>query len=373
MTTRPVALIHDWLTGMRGGERCLEVFAELLPGAPILTLIHEPGSVSDCIEKHEIIASPLSRSRAARRNYRKLLPLLPWATRKLPAADYDVLVSLSHCAAKAATKRPGAKHISYCFTPARYLWDHADTYLRRSSAAVRAAARLLLPRLRQWDVDTAGGVDRFIAISEYVAERIRRIYGRDADIIYPPVDTSRFTIAADSDVRDHYLVVSALTPYKGVDLAIAACNATGKRLIVIGKGEDERRLHSLAGPTIEFRGWQPDHVVADEMATCRAFVLPCEEDFGITPLEAMASGRPVVALGRGGACETVTAATGVFFDEPSTESAVAALQTMDERHGDFDPVSLRAHAASFDLPVFRQRIAALLREEGVVLVPEGQP
>lgn len=361
-----VALVHDWLTGMRGGERCLQTFADLLPDAPILTLIHDPGSVSERIEKHQIITSPLSRSRATRKHYRKLLPLLPWATRKLPSRDYDVLVSLSHCAAKAAAKHDTGKHICYCFTPARYLWDHSETYLKRSSLTVRTAAKLWLPRLREWDVQAAASVDRFVAISDYIAERIKRIYGRDADVIYPPVEVRRFAPAPAEEVGDHLLIVSALTPYKGVDLAIEACNASGTRLVIIGKGEQEAQLRALAGPTIEFRGWLPDAQVAHEMARCRAFILPCEEDFGITPLEAMAAGRPVIALARGGACETVTDATGVFFPEAVTDALVTAIEELTRRQSEFDPEEQRARARAFDEPVFRQKVRTLLEAEGVL-------
>ncbi len=367
--TPPVALVHDWLTGMRGGERCLEVFADLLPDAPILTLVHEPGSVSERIERHSVRTSALSRLPWLRRHYRKLLPFFPYVTAGLPGDEYAALVSLSHCAAKAVQKRPGARHICYCFTPARYLWDHADTYLdpTRASWPVRLAARSFLPELRAWDRAAAKHVDRFIAISHYVAERIRRLYGRDSEVIYPPVDTERFTIAKGEAVGSHYLMVTALAPYKGVDLAIETFNRLGKPLVIIGRGQHERRLKALAGPTIEFRGWESDDAVARAYSTARAFLLPCEEDFGITPLESMASGRPVIALGLGGACETVVAGrTGSFFGEPTVDSLADAVLRMERDHNSYDPKVLRERAWEFDVANFRRNIEGVLRDERLI-------
>ncbi|MFQ5655275.1 MAG: glycosyltransferase, partial [Planctomycetota bacterium] len=369
-----IALVHDWLTGMRGGERCLEVFAELLPRAPILTLFHERGAVSPLIEGRSIAVSPLSRIAPLRRRYRSLLPLFPWAIETLPGRDQDLLISLSHCAAKAIPKREGARHICYCFTPARYLWDLTEAYLdpRRTSLAVRIAARALLPELKGWDRATSTRVDRFIAISRFVAERIRRIYGRESEVIYPPVEARRFAFAPPWEIERHYLMVSALAPYKGVDLAIRAFNRWRRPLRIIGKGPLERRLRAIAGDTIEFLGWLDDREVAREYARCRAFILPCEEDFGITPLEAMAAGRPVIALGRGGALETVRPAaadgeaTGLFFEEPEVDSLIAALERLEGELDRYDPDALRRRALEFDSSIFRARIRSLLVEEGAM-------
>ncbi|MFN0060799.1 MAG: glycosyltransferase [Planctomycetota bacterium] len=366
-----VAIVHDWLTGMRGGERCLEIVAELLPDAPILTLLHEPGSVSPSIERHDVQTTWISKWPLLRRHYRQLLPFYPLAVKGLRSESYDLLLSLSHCAAKAVRRGPRARHVCYCFTPARYLWDQAEVYLdpRRSSWARRFVAHRLIPRLRAWDVATASGVDRFIAISRFVAARIASCYGRRAEVVYPPVELQRFAIAPRHEIGDHYLMVTALAPYKQVDLAIEAFAASGRKLVVVGGGEDERRLRALRRDGVEMRGRLTDREVAHELARARAFVLACEEDFGIAALESLASGRPVLALGRGGALETIVAPggaappTGIFFAAPEPESLIDGIERMDQLVDDFDPTALRAHAAQFDVPIFRASMARIIAEE----------
>ncbi len=372
-----VAIAHDWLIGMRGGERCLEGFLELLPTATVHTLFHEPGTVSKRIESHSIQASVLSRFRAARRRHRMLLPLYPFAMEQFETRDADRLLSLSHCAAKAAPKRDGARHTCYCFTPARYLWDLADDYLDRAGWLQRLGGQAWFDELRAWDRSTAAGVDRFIAISHHVADRIARHYGREAEVIYPPVEVDRFQIAPESEVSDAYLIVSALVEYKGVDLAIRAlAKDPSRRLKIIGAGPMAERWQTLArdsgaGQNIEWLGRVDDAQVAYEMARCRAFILPCDEDFGITPLEAMAAGRPVVALRKGGALETVvphgtsSPATGVFFSEPDPQALLEAFDQLEEGLEGFDPRALRARAREFDRPIFLEKIRRVLREEGI--------
>jgi glycosyltransferase involved in cell wall biosynthesis len=378
-----VALVHDWLIGMRGGERCLESILELLPGAPIHTLFHRPGSVSPAIEAHPIRASVLSRLPAARRRHRLLMPLFPWAMAQFDTRGADLVLSLSHCAAKAAPKGAAARHLSYCFTPARYLWDLEDEYIANVTWWQRLGARAWFDELRAWDRATAAGVDRFIAISAHVAARIARIYGREAEVIHPPVDVERFRTAPPREVGDAYLIVSALVEYKGVDAAIRAFAADrSRRLRIIGGGPMAARWRALSrelgAENVEWLGHADDAAVAREMARCRAFLLPCEEDFGITPVEAMAAGRPVVALGRGGALETVVApggespATGVLFAEPSPEAILDALDRIERELDRFDPAALREHARRFDRPVFRAKFARALAEEGVEVPAEGE-
>jgi glycosyltransferase involved in cell wall biosynthesis len=355
-----VALVHDWLTGMRGGERCLEVFCELFPEAPLYTLLHVPGSVSPAIEHRRIVTSFVQRLPGAATRYRQYLPLFPAAVRGLSLANYDLVLSLSHCAAKAVRVPPGSLHLCYCFTPMRYVWDLADDYARDAGRLTRAVLPSLAAALRRWDRRT-DGVDKFIAISHHIADRIRRVYGRDAEVIHPPVDVARFRPAETLD--DYYLVVSALVPYKRVDLAIAAAARVGRRLLVVGSGPEEARLRAMAGPNVTFLGWRPDAEVAELYARCRAVLFPAVEDYGIVPLEAAAAGRPTLALGRGGALETMVGLddgreppTAVFFAEPTVESLTGAIRTFETAAHRFDPRALRARAARFDRPIFAERI-----------------
>src|SRR5262245_29380600 len=325
---------------MRGGERCLEVFCELFPDADLYTLLHTPGSVAPLIERRRVITSFIQRLPGAVRSYRRCLPLFPLAVSRFDLRGYDLVLSSSHAVAKSVSAPRGACHVCYCFTPMRYVWDLYDEYFGRSAGL---PTRLLMPpvaaALRRWDRRTAAGVHHFVAISRFVADRIRRAYDRSADVIYPPVDVARFR--AEESPGDYYLVVSALAPYKRIDLAVEAANRLGRRLVVVGIGPEQRRLQSLAGTHVEFLGWRDDDDVAELYANCRALLFPTVEDFGIVPLEAMAAGRPVIALGKGGALETVVAPgridppTGLFFEEQSVEGLVAAIREFEREPGRF--------------------------------------
>jgi glycosyltransferase involved in cell wall biosynthesis len=355
-----VALVHDWLTGMRGGERCLEVACELFPDAPLYTLLHVPGSVSPVIERRRIVTSFVQRLPDAPARYRQYLPLFPAAVRGFDLSGYDVVISMSHCVAKAVRRPAGALHISYCFSPMRYVWDLYDDYFgRRAPRLTRWLMPPVAAALRAWDRRT-DGVDAFVAISHHIADRIRRVYGRTADVIYPPVDVARFRPAPTAE--DFYLVVSALVPYKRVDLAVAAAGQLGRRLLVVGTGPEERRLRAQAGRGVEFLGWRPDAEVAELYARCRAVLFPAVEDYGIVPLEAAAAGRPTIALARGGALETMVgldggeAPTAVFFHEQTARALADAILAFEAAADRFDPVALRARAARFDRPLFRERL-----------------
>jgi glycosyltransferase involved in cell wall biosynthesis len=346
---------------MRGGERCLEVFCELFPQAPLYTLLHVPGSVSPVIERRRIVTSFVQRLPRAASHYRRYLPLFPAAIRRFDITGYDLVISLSHCAAKAVRRPPGALHVSYCFSPMRYVWDLYDDYFGpRADVVVRTLMPPVAAALRRWDRRT-DGVDHFVAISEHIAERIRRVYGRSADVIYPPVDTARFHPVARPG--DFYLVVSALVPYKRIDLAVAAASRLGRRLLIVGTGPDTGPLRAAAGPSVEFLGWRPDDEVAELYARCRAVLFPGVEDYGIVPLEAAAAGRPTIALARGGALETMVGLgrgdappTAVFFHEQTEDALARAIVEFEAAEHRFDSAALRARALEFDTAVFRHRV-----------------
>ena len=356
-----VALVHDWLTGMRGGERCLEVFCELFPEAPLYTLLHVPGSVSAVIERRRIVTSFVQRLPAAATRYRHYLPLFPAAIRMFDLRGFDLVLSLSHCAAKAVRRPHSALHLSYCFSPMRYVWDLYDDYFgARAGVVVRTLMPPVAAALRAWDKRT-DRVDGFVAISQHIADRIRRVYGRDADVIHPPIEVARFRPV--SGPGEYYLVVSALVPYKRVDLAVAAANRLRRRLVVVGTGPEEARLRAAGGPTVEFLGWRSDTEVADLYARCRAVLFPAVEDYGIVPLEAAAAGRPTIALARGGVLETMVGLgraegppTAVFFDDQTAEALVSAMLAFEVAAARFAPAALRARAEQFDRPVFTQRL-----------------
>jgi glycosyltransferase involved in cell wall biosynthesis len=343
-----VALIHDWLTGMRGGEKVLEVLCALYPDADIFTLFHHRGSVSSRIERHRITTSFVQFLPLADVHYRRYLPLFPVAIRQFDLSGYDLVISSSHCVAKSALAPKGIPHLCYCHSPMRYAWDQFDAYFgpeRVGRVTSRFVYRPVLDRLARWDAATAYRVDRFVANSRHVAGRIHRYYNRDATIVYPPVDTVFFHPAA-SPPDSHFLIVSALVPYKRIDMAIAACERVGASLRIVGDGPERDRLAGRAGRSVTWVGRVSDEQIRDEYRRAAAVLLPGEEDFGIVPVEAQACGRPVVALARGGALETVRdGETGVLYAEPTADSLATALQRV--RVTPFDGDAIRRHAEQF--------------------------
>jgi glycosyltransferase involved in cell wall biosynthesis len=330
----------------------------MFPDADIYALLHVPGSVSPAIERAIVRTSFVQHLPGSATQYRRYLPLFPLAVTQFDLRGYDLVISSNHCVAKGARVLPGTLHICYCYTPMRYIWGQYDEYFGKGRAGLltRGAMRLFVGPLRRWDVATAAHPRHFVAISENVRTRIREIYSRESDMIYPPVDTSLFTLSGKES--GYYLIVSALVPYKAVDLAIEAFNRSGDRLVIVGDGPDAPRLRKLAGPRVSFEGWQPDGALREFYAGCRAVIFPGEEDFGIVPVEAMATGKPVLAFGRGGALETVVdrsgLRTGILFPEQSVDSLLEGLGRL--KQAEFDPSLLREHALTFDRELYKKRM-----------------
>src|SRR2546425_1684890 len=353
-----VAVIHDWLTGMRGGEQVLEGILDLVPGAEIFTLFHFLGSVSSKIEGRTIHTSRLQKTAQKADDYRTLLPLFPGAVRAWDLSPFDVVISSSHCVAKGVDAR-GKPHVCYCHTPMRYIWDRFDDYFPRSRPLRRLGAAIVARRLRKWDVTTAAGVTRFVANSNFVRGRIEQYYRRDAEIVHPFVDEAFLAPAVKDRREDYHVIVSALVPYKRIELALEA--AKGKRLVIIGGGPLRGRLEKSAGPNVTFLGSVSREVVIDRLSRASSLILPGVEDFGITPLEAMALGTPVVALRAGGVLDTVVVRqTGILFDDAMVGSLRRALEETESHH--WDRPALRKRAAAFSRARFHQQFGDVLRQ-----------
>lgn len=369
-----IALVHDWLTGMRGGEKALEVMCERFPDAELFTLFHVPGSVSPVIERRPIHTSFVQRLPAVTRYYRHYLPLFPTAVEQFNFDRFDVVLSTSHCAVKSVVTPGRTRHVCYCLTPMRYAWDQFDAYFGPERLG-RVGSRMMRPmmaRLARWDRDTAGRVDRYVAISHYVAGRVGRYYNRQASVVYPPVDTAFFHPDPDGSTSTSgapergALIVSALVPYKRLSVAIDACAMAGVALKIVGDGPErvalERHAAALPRGTTEFLGRLSDEQIREHYRGAGVVLLPGEEDFGIVPLEAQACGCPVVALGRGGARETVLhKETGLLVDDLSLPAFADAITEALSRP--FDPAVIRRHAERFSRERFGDEIEALVRAD----------
>jgi len=378
-----IAIIHDWLTGMRGGEKCLEVLCKLYPSADIFTLLHIPGKVSPVIESHRIHTSFIQKLPFAESKYRYYLPLMPFAIETFDLKEYDLILSSSHCVAKSVKPGRNSLHICYCHTPMRYIWDQFDQYFGKGKSSWFAATAMKFIRgwLQSWDVRTSRRVNHFIANSRHVQKRIKKYYNQEATIIHPPVDTELFTPDRSEGKEDYFLIVSAFAPYKRLDLAVDAFNQLNLPFFVIGEGQDAKRLKEMAKTNIHFEGWLDNTQIRSYFARCRAFIFCGEEDFGITLLEAQAMGRPVIALGRGGALETVvpdsqswkpetgidkiatSQPTGVFFYEQTPEALIKAIQHFKSIESQFDADAIRTHAQKFDVSVYTERIKTFIEEK----------
>ncbi len=368
-----VALVHDWLLGMRGGERCLEVLCQMFPDADVYTAFYNPENITAPIKRHRVRVSSLGRLPNVSAYYRWLLPLFPFASRSLSRAirlqhqkaPYDLVISVSHCLAKNIEVPAGVPHLCYCLTPVRYFWDHFESYF--GTRPIRPLAQLIISGLRKWDLRGARGVSRFIGISEYIANRIQRIYGEAAGVAYPPVRTDWITPRAAAEEGEGFLCVNALVPYKNVELVLEAFLQLPYDLTIIGDGPERERLRTLArkkkvGGKIRFLSKLSDEQLAAEYRQAKALVFAAEEDFGMVPVEMQAAGRPVIAYGRGGALETVAVKgaqpSGLYFSELTADSICAAVQDFILRQGEFTLDNCRAKAQQFNLKRFQQDFLA---------------
>lgn len=355
-----VAVVHDWLTTYAGAERVLAKILELFPDADLFSLIDVvPTEQRAFLGGRRATTSFIQRLPWAERHYRRYLPLMPLAVEQFDLSGYDLVISSSYAVAKGVITGPRQVHVSYVHSPIRYAWDLQHQYLAETGldrGLGSAAARLVLHYIRLWDVRTAHGVDAFVANSRFVARRIRKVYGREAEVVYPPVDTEAFSLREDKE--DFYLTASRLVPYKRIDLIVEAFSAMPeRRLIVIGDGPEEERIRRKAGPNVTLLGYQPFEVLRSHMQRARAFVFAATEDFGIVPVEAQACGTPVIAFGAGGSLETVLGLehehpTGIFFEAQTTPSLTRAVDAFEQQRERFVPGAIREQARRFGADVF---------------------
>ncbi len=365
--TKTVCFVHDWLVTMRGGEKVLEAMCELFPNAPIYTLFMNQKKLSPAFQSKEIHASFLQIIPGVEKFYRFLLPIFPLAIKTFNLKQYDLVISSSHCVAKSVPVGKNSVHICYCYTPMRYLWEFHEEYLGSFPNWIRKLIHFYFDFLKHWDIQTAKNVNYFLTSSRYVAERILKIYGRKATVINPPAKLSGERRVIAKQGSSYYLIVSALVPYKRIDLAIEAFNQLKQPLKIVGTGPlTESLKKTIRFEGIQLIGWVDDEQLRGYYEECKALIFPGEEDFGIVPLEAQICGKPVIAYGRGGVCETVIpydestkTGTGIFFNEATVESLVRAVQKSQLIH--FDPHFIRNHAQKFTKDRFKERISAFIK------------
>ena len=354
-----VAIIHHWLVTQRGGEHVLAALCEIFPNADIFTHVYDPASISPAIRQRRVNTSFIQKLPFSRRFYQRYLPLMPLAIEQADLRGYDLVISNESGPVKGVITPPETLHVCYCLTPMRYLWGMQSEYTAKSSRLVRGIFSLIAHYVRLWDYAAAARVDEFVGISRTVSRRIWKCYRRAAPVIWPPVDCDAFPVTERQS--DYYLVAGQLVAYKRAQLAVQACNQLQRKLVVIGAGEELKHLRKLAGPTVSVLGSQTSDVLRSHFAGCRALIFPGEEDFGIVPVEAMASGAPVIALRKGGALDTVKEnETGVFFDEPVVDDLVDAIRRFEAMEGSFDARRISAHARKFDKSEFKRRFGSFV-------------
>jgi len=351
-----VAIVHYWLVGMRGGEKVVEALCRIYPEADIFTHVYVPEAVSPEIRRHKVMTSFINRLPRAAKLYQKYLPLMPLALEQLDLRGYDLIISSESGPAKGIVPPPGSMHICYCHSPMRYIWNMFHEYRERSGFVTRALMPFLAHYIRNWDSASANRVDNYIANSETVAARLHRYYRRASTVIHPPVDVDAFEVLPKDEVEDYCLMAGELVGYKRPELAVEAFNRSGRRLVVVGGGEMLNELRRIAKPNVAILGPQPFSTLRHLYSRCQALIFPGEEDFGIVPVEAMASGRPVLAFRRGGATETVVdGVTGLFFDEQSIEAIIEVEQRA--RTIEWHPTEIATYARSFSNEVFERQMA----------------
>lgn len=365
-----IAVVHDWLLGMRGGEYCLKVLCDIFPQAEIFTLFYDPEAICDTIKQRRVTASCFNRLPLLKRYYRWLLPIYPMLARDLSEKlneahkinPYDLVVSISHCAAKNVVVPKGVGHLCYCLTPMRYIWDQYGAYF--SNHPLEVIIRMVVEVLRKWDVDNARRVDNFVGISHFIGKRIERAYNRDASVVYPPVDTSWLTPRKEGELGRGFLSVNALVPYKNIHLIVEAFNILGLELTIVGTGPEEKRLKNMALSNISFVGNVSRDMLARLYQQSKALIFASIEDFGIAPVEMLASGRPVIAFAGGGVLETVIdGLTGVYYYDLTRAAIVSAVRDFIERESDFSPDACIEQSRKFSARRFKDEFTAVVAKE----------
>jgi len=359
-----VALVHYWLTNMRGGERVLKAFADMFPDADIFTHVVDPSRISEGLKAHKIETSFISKLPFAVKHYQKYLPFMPRALEQIDLSAYDLVISSESGPAKGVIPRPDSFHMCYCHSPMRYIWDLYHEYNDSAGFLARRVFPGIAHRLRTWDATSAMRVDEFVANSSFVAKRIEKYYRRNSEVIFPPVATAAFSQQGFVEPEDYYLAAGEFVGYKRFDVAVDAFTQMGKKLLVIGDGEQRKDLEKRAGDKVKFLGRVSFDELKKHFAACQALVFPGEEDFGMIPVEVMAAGRPVIAYGRGGALDTISPGiSGHLFQDQSVSGLIEAVKEFEGMT--FSPEALRQHSENFGVEPFRRKVTALLNRNGI--------